>query len=152
MTSPNMSFIPEPPIGNVVVRVKTDGKFGKEDPLNWPQLYADDLEFLSCIPRSTCTTRQSATWNTPEDTDYVEYKAGNDLKMFTFKIERLDLVDDAIDWLTEQLDDYEYGDTPELRRLVVCAQLARDCLSHPGTRRDLLQQLVCVEWHYCYDS
>lgn len=90
VTSPNMNFIPEPPLGRVVVRVKTDGKFGKEDPLNWPQLFADDphLVFLSCIPRKSCPTRQSPTWTTPADDDYVEYRTGNALKMFTLRTER----------------------------------------------------------------
>lgn len=66
-------------------------------------------------------------------------------------MERLDLVNDAIEWIEGQLMEYEcdYGDTPELRRLVVCAQLGRNRLSHPGTERDLIQQLVCVERHYC---
>ncbi|KAI0758546.1 hypothetical protein BC629DRAFT_1597973 [Irpex lacteus] len=89
VTSTNMTFIPEPPSGSVVVRAKTDGKFGKEDPLNWPQSFADDprVDFLSCIPRHTCPTRQSATWTTPNLTDYVEYETGNELKMFTLRIE-----------------------------------------------------------------
>lgn len=148
-----MKFIPEPPSGRVTVRVKSDGKFGKEDPLNWPQLFADDprVDYLSCIPRQNTPTRQSPTWTPPQDDDFVEYRTGNALKMFTLRAERLGTVDDAIDWLTEQLNEYvcDNGDTPELRRLVVCAQLARDRLYHPGTQRDLLQQLVCVERHYC---
>lgn len=153
ITSPNMSFVPEPPAGRIEVRVKTDGKFGTADPLHWPQLYSDDpkINFMLCIPRDGSSERRSETWTPLNDEDYDVYDIGNVEYLATLKTARLESVDEALAMLWSETIDYELTHAPsqQLRWLVLGAQLARDRLSHPGSRRDLLQQLVCVERHYC---
>ncbi len=148
-----MTIVPEPPSGRVEIRVKTDGKFGMEDPLHWPQLYSDDpkINFMSCIPRDSSPARRSEAWVPLNDGDYDNYRIGNVDYLATIKPARLELVDDALAVLWNETIDYEvdHGTNQQLQWLVIGAQLARDRLSHPGSRRDLLQQLVCVERHYC---
>ncbi len=142
-----------PPPGRVEVRVKTDGKFGTEDPLHWPQVYSADpkINFMCCIPRESSSERRSETWAPLNDSDFDKYTIGNVEYLFTLKHARLEAVDDALAMLWSETLDHELNEGPsqQLRWLVLGAQLARDRLSHPGSRRDLLQQLVCVERHYC---
>lgn len=153
VTSPNMAIVPKPPLGPVEVRVKTDGKFGTEDPLHWPQVYSADpkINFMCCIPRDSTSERRSETWAPLNDNDFDKYTIGNVEYLSTIKHARLEAVDDALAMLWSETLDYELNEGPsqQLRWLVLGAQLARDRLSHPGSRRDLLQQLVCVERHYC---
>lgn len=148
-----MDYIPEPPPGRVELRLKADGKFGREDPLNWPQVYSHDpkINFMSCIPRQNTAARRDELWVPLNEGDCEEYRIGNSNHLVTVKAQRLEAIDDAVEYLSAEQIEYEGNHEPnqQLRWLITGAQLARDRLSHPGTRRDLQQQLVCVERHYC---
>ena len=40
LTSPNSSFVPLPVLDRIQVEVKSDGRCGIEDPIQWPQLFS----------------------------------------------------------------------------------------------------------------
>ncbi|TFK59435.1 hypothetical protein BDN72DRAFT_780752, partial [Pluteus cervinus] len=51
ITSPNSSFIPQPPLGgDRSVFLREDFRYGDDDPLQWPQPFVRSLLFLSAIP------------------------------------------------------------------------------------------------------
>ncbi|TFK59506.1 hypothetical protein BDN72DRAFT_865095, partial [Pluteus cervinus] len=51
ITSPNSSFIPQPPLGgDRSVFLREDFRYGDDDPLQWPQPFIRSLLFLSAIP------------------------------------------------------------------------------------------------------
>lgn len=170
ITTPNMTYVPAPPSSPIDVRVKTDGKFGREDPLHWPQLYSNDpkINFMCCIPRSSSSARRAEIWEPLTTRDLIKYEFGSILvsptnppeeqepiiderTIVTLRPERLEPINDLIETLLSEQIEYEgdHGPSQQLQWLISGAQLARDRLSHPGTQRDLLQQLVCVERHYC---
>lgn len=49
MTTPNTSWLPNPPESHRTVRLRTDGFFGLDDPCLWPQLLYPGHEHLACI-------------------------------------------------------------------------------------------------------
>ena len=49
MTTPNASWLPDPPEPRRSVRLRTDGFFGPDDPCLWPQLLYPGHEHLACI-------------------------------------------------------------------------------------------------------
>jgi hypothetical protein len=51
ITTPNMTFVPEPHVDEEDIRARADGRFGVADCFQWPQLYADRFNWTVCIPR-----------------------------------------------------------------------------------------------------
>lgn len=49
MTTPNASWLPQPPDSHRSVKLRTDGFFGPDDPCLWPQLLYPGGEHLACI-------------------------------------------------------------------------------------------------------
>jgi len=49
MTTPNASWLPDPPGSRRSVKLRTDGFFGPDDPCLWPQLLYPGQDHLACI-------------------------------------------------------------------------------------------------------
>lgn len=68
----NSSFVRKPLLGAVTVTVRADGRFGTEDPLNWPQPYCPTKPHLGMIP---CKPEPGhpvgMLWETPQPGDFV---------------------------------------------------------------------------------
>jgi hypothetical protein len=68
LSSPNAAWIPHPPPATRSLCLRTDGRFGLDDPLNWPQPCQANFEYLACIPNASHSTC-SRFWHTPLTTD-----------------------------------------------------------------------------------
>lgn len=65
-TSPNMDFIPRPPVGVIQVRLCKDFRYSIYDPLQWPQIYTPGYEYLTAVRRHETTGASwAALWWTP---------------------------------------------------------------------------------------
>lgn len=51
VTTPNMTFIPTPPIGIREVRARRNGKYALDDRMLHPQFTCKDFDWMVCIPR-----------------------------------------------------------------------------------------------------
>jgi hypothetical protein len=51
ITSPNFPYIFQPPLGPREIFLRSNMRFGDDDPLRWPQLFLPELAHLACIPR-----------------------------------------------------------------------------------------------------
>ena len=76
ITTPNMTFVPEPHVDAEELRPRADGRFGTADCFQWPQEYAKEFMYAVCIPRREFHQAPddfSWAWYTPtlEDIDTV---------------------------------------------------------------------------------
>lgn len=73
VTSPNMDFVPLPPFGrNRNMRIRTNFRYGKDDPLQWAQPYLASDCHLGAIPlRPGPDDPMSIMWWIPEPSDLV---------------------------------------------------------------------------------
>lgn len=68
----NVTWVPELIRGEVAVALRSDGRFGKEDYLHWPQCYCPEKEYLSLIPRHPKHLDHPAQilWQVPQAADF----------------------------------------------------------------------------------
>ena len=67
----NADSVPEPVLGRATIAMREDGRFGKEDPLLWPQVVSLDKEHLPFIPRRPDGFHPAALlWDTPDEHDF----------------------------------------------------------------------------------
>lgn len=72
-SSPNMSFVPEPHVGEEELRARADGRFGTADCFQWPQLFCDKFPYAVCIPRKeyyVASDPESWAWYRPTLEDF----------------------------------------------------------------------------------
>ncbi|KAI0359020.1 hypothetical protein OH77DRAFT_1518275 [Trametes cingulata] len=100
ITSPNMKFVPAPPVGVVDVILRADYRYGIVDPTQWPQIYSPGHEYLCAIPRYVAPPhRLSPLWWTPHEQTDFEHIEGCTLKCLGL------LRQDSIRSLCELLDE-----------------------------------------------
>jgi hypothetical protein len=151
--SPNMPYVPAPPWGQLIVTAKTDGRFGMEDPIHWPQLYCPDSRFyfLCCMPRLTHPKRQLTIWRLPEPTDLCLFSPDSLQTLYTLVPDRLQNIRVAVDSLLQDVKVYDknYAPLPQLRWLALSTDHTCQELGFPATQRDVSQQIVRAERLYC---
>jgi hypothetical protein len=78
ITSPNMDFVPQPPlVCTRNMRIRADFKYGEDDPLQWPQPYLSSDCHLGVIPLCPGPDDlMSIMWWHPEPDDFVPSMAG----------------------------------------------------------------------------
>ncbi|TFK57862.1 hypothetical protein BDN72DRAFT_866419, partial [Pluteus cervinus] len=69
VTTPNQPIILAPPIGVRVLWRCKDGRYGMDDPTQWPQLYCPDAAHFACIPRRPATGENDIMWRDLTSTD-----------------------------------------------------------------------------------
>ncbi|KAI0083266.1 hypothetical protein BDY19DRAFT_998708 [Irpex rosettiformis] len=131
ITSPNMSYIPMPVWGRLDVSMKADGKFGMEDPLQWPQAYIASSRWksLMCIPRASHPRRRCDLWHVPT----------------------VHLLRSFVEELNRDVESFESSKGPNshLRWLQLTMTNTLDCLEAPSTERDIIRQLAALERFCC---
>ena len=78
ITSPNVAYIPQPYVGLIRVVMRSDFRYGENDPFQWPQPFDEQLPFLCAIRHPYPSDhRYAPIWWTPsrDDFDIVEGSA-----------------------------------------------------------------------------
>lgn len=104
VTALNVPWVPWPVVGHVAISLRSDGRFGVEDPLNWPQLYSPSRPHLAFIPkRPTHQASCAPIWTTPTPTDFLQanddpsgqaygYLSSRKLLLLRTSVEELDYI------------------------------------------------------------
>ncbi|KAI1788727.1 hypothetical protein LXA43DRAFT_1024268 [Ganoderma leucocontextum] len=72
VTSPNAGFVPEIIQGIVDVVLRSDGRYGVVDPIQWPQIFAPRYGYLAAIPKRVDDDHPWAPiWRAPIPGDFV---------------------------------------------------------------------------------
>lgn len=72
ITSPNMDFVPSPPVGRIKVVLRSDCRYGLVDPIQHPQVYSEGWEYLCMISRPDARREQNDALSfTPSRYDFV---------------------------------------------------------------------------------
>lgn len=75
LTSPNCTFLPDPPLGgDQHLFLQTNLYYGEDDPLQWPQPFLHSHGYLRCIPCGTSMSCDPANimWHFPECKHFVD--------------------------------------------------------------------------------
>lgn len=81
ITTPNMEFIPTPPIGILEVVLREDYRYGMVDPIQWPQLYSAGYEYLCALQRRReAPHRLARLWWTPDEGEDFQLLQGCTIK------------------------------------------------------------------------
>ena len=67
----NTDFLPQPVLGDVALTIRTDGRCGQQDYLNWPQLFSPEKPYLGLIPHRPWDPQHPAhvLWERPSLSD-----------------------------------------------------------------------------------
>lgn len=153
ITSPNVNYIPSPVYGSIKVTMKTDGKFGREDPLQWPQIYSPDRDvcWLACIPRAGSPQRCAGLWTALTLSDFVVSPTSMVSSLGTLCEQRRLALHPKITELASRAEAVEktHSYPEQLHWLRVSMADAYDRLSFPSTFRDLLRQFTFLERIFC---
>lgn len=132
--------------------MKADGKFGMEDPIQYPQMLDKDSpwKFLACAPRVGHRQRRPELWVAPT-VDDLDAAGTSIVGLYILNRPRLQGVANFIKELDAEVDQFESekGDNPHLRWLRLTMHTNFDCLNVPSTRRDVVRQLASVERFCC---
>ncbi|KAJ3473404.1 hypothetical protein NLI96_g13019 [Meripilus lineatus] len=153
ITSPNMNYIPIPALGQLCVQIRADGRFGVEDPIQWPQMLSHKYCHYSCILRRPIEPHipRQVMWRkvTPQDfvVSHGSLVSGIGILAESF---RLDLAL-FVDMMSRDVSKYQERTSRTMSHLNFCEMSMRTslaCLLFPSTYRDLTIQVVNVQRYY----
>ncbi|GJF00826.1 hypothetical protein PsYK624_171280 [Phanerochaete sordida] len=108
VTALNTTWIPRPVIGVVDILLRSDGRFGVEDPLHWPQLYCSNLRYLPFIPNCPADRNPfTVMWHCPLEDDFVRANDDPSGQAFGYLVShKLAHLRDAIQTMDRQIAEY----------------------------------------------
>jgi hypothetical protein len=71
VTTPNQTFIPEPPLGDRKVTMRSDSLYGDDDPILWPQPYNAFNCHHGAIPSPKSLSAHLIIWWEPTHKDFI---------------------------------------------------------------------------------
>lgn len=153
ITLPNMDFIPQPVIGRVKVKLRVDGRFGVEDPIQWPQLLSFKYSHFSCILRepSNAQDPRKLIWWKLNSQDFIPTHRTIVSSLGTLRPAFREALDALVLDLSARVRCYQVRHSDKLSHLNFCETSMRtslNCLSFLITYRDLLVQVVNVQWYW----
>ena len=156
VTSPNADWIPQPIIGPVSVQFREDGRFGVEDPIQWPQVHCQKFAHFAAILRQPLDMNdyRQPIWRTVtlQDFEPLEGCAVGSLGTLGSSF-RSDL-EPLIVSLSERVQKHCLLNKTTGSRLNFCEVVMRQSfkrLDYPSTFRDIALQVVNVQryWLEC---
>ena len=144
----NVDWVPEPVLGRAGVAMRSDGRFGKEDPLLWPQVVAPNKIHLVFIPRRPSATHPVAIlWETPTAAvfervnDEPEGSPYGRLSGHTFQ-----LLSAVVEPLRQRVDEVSLAEQAKTRSLPPEAAEARrkEWSQHREVQMRVLHSQLCV--------
>ena len=143
VTTPNMMYVPQAPVGIVHVRLRADGRYGVADPIQWPQIYTDKFDYLCAVRRRVPERhRLSPLWWTPDPKDWHVIKGSMFTCLGLLKWERVVPLSNLVDELVESIDERRPIVDQRLAWLETAMRHARDRLRcFPCTFLDTMVQV-----------
>ncbi|RDX41580.1 hypothetical protein OH76DRAFT_1364402, partial [Lentinus brumalis] len=67
-----IDYVPSPQVGIVQVSLRSDYRYGVVDPIQWPQIFTKEFDYLCAVMRPTTPdSRYAPLWWTPAQSDFV---------------------------------------------------------------------------------
>lgn len=156
VTSPNVDYIPQIPMGIDSVKVRSDARFGVHDPVQWPQEFHPNYKWLICIPRrpqSSSDTTQ-VIWRIPNMQDFEVTFNKLHLPWGLLRPSFLSPLAEVVATLRERCVGLlqKKGELEILSTHVNMMSQALKCLDFPGTYRDMVRQVSTTQRYYLYTS
>ena len=149
VTSPNARFIPAPFVGQVQVVLRSDYRYGAQDPIQWPQLLVKDCEYLSVILRSSNDQVTALIWWSPLDVDF-DLLEGSVIKCLgLLRGDSVAPLFRLVEQMSSTISSHPLNGNPTLLCLEVAMRQACDRLRHfPCTWRDACLQVRQVQRYW----
>lgn len=148
MVAINTDWIPRPMFGRLGIMLRDDGRFGPEDPLNWPQLYCPRRPYLALVPRRPPPgTPFAFLWDALRPEDFV--RANEDLNGAAYgylasdKVARLRTVVESTRQTSQRFRHFspfaKVAVVDDLNKLVATLHSTFTLFGVPSTFRDLIR-------------
>ncbi|THH18988.1 hypothetical protein EUX98_g8858 [Antrodiella citrinella] len=151
VTSPNSDYVPLPVYGKVALKIYSDGRFGKQDPILWPQLFTPDNPWMVAIRRKPDDAHEdSVMWRDVIPSDFRPSAPGSSLG--SLSLEFLADLKRSVDAAARRIDGElaSRGANPKMQYFYLSMQQAVARLSLPASYRDMLHQVVCAQRFWLY--
>ncbi|KAH8077239.1 hypothetical protein BXZ70DRAFT_1012980 [Cristinia sonorae] len=153
ITSPNCNFVPEPIIGRIQVRMRSDGKFGLEDPVVQPQQFSTVFPFMSVIPTRPPNVEDPTRimWSSLRKDDFECRVPGCGLGIAVPAVrDRLrDVMSALLSSISESRRQHDHV-AARLSEYTSRATQAVERLSSVSTYRDTVRKVACVQRYFMY--
>lgn len=151
ISSPNMPFIPLAPSGVVEVVLRGDYRYGLVDPIQWPQVYTEEYDYLCAIRCGAgAGDEYSALWWSPSESQHFQVVEGAMFKSLgrLTSISTLPLLQLASDLVITIAKRSAPAD-PRLDWLSMAMRHACDRVRHfPSTFRDAAMQVREIQRYW----
>ncbi|KAI0686910.1 hypothetical protein C8T65DRAFT_712258 [Cerioporus squamosus] len=153
--SPNSDFVPAPHLGLVQVYLCKDYRYGVYDPIQWPQVFSEDFQYLCAIRRRNPTDEQTfrKICDSPSNAGDFEALPGVIFKTLGLLSKTwFAPIDQLVHKLAREVQDRAQRTDPHLILLRRTILDARNHILHfPSTFRDVCVQIHTVQqyWLMC---
>ncbi|KAF7790693.1 hypothetical protein EIP86_001649 [Pleurotus ostreatoroseus] len=156
ISTPNMTFIPQPVYGMLNISMMPDARFGAADPLQWPQVFEHGTKYpwLCVIQRKPKSPNDSryCMWEPLRRSDFVPLASSAVRGLGTVSAtlyERLRVRCEEAASFKKALF-HRYGQLDGLYWLCTTMEQTLARLQHPATFRDMVRQHACVQRFWLY--
>jgi hypothetical protein len=147
----NVSYVPLPVLGVIQIKIRRDGRFGVEDPLNHPQIHCSAKPYLALIPSRPPPTHPSAIlWGYPSLEEFVRANDHPEGEAYGWlESSRLDSLKRGVDPIWSRIsalsvvagsNKQSVQKDPALQELKAGLRRALKMFDIPCTYRDLVRQ------------
>ena len=149
-----MDFIPQPSYGRIAVSRRADGRFGAEDPAQWPQLFSLRYPYLCAIQRRPQDPHDplQIMWWTPTLHDMDILKGVSPaLNLGKLKRSCRDKFHPFVKAISERVAEYSerrQKQQTSLHFAEVSVRTTFDRLAFPASYRDMLLQVAALQRYY----
>ena len=148
VTSPNMHFVPTPCNGRVDIILRSDYRYGWQDPIQWPQMFTPEYAYLAAVIRQPADDAHvyAPIWWTPDPVNF-EIVEGSVIKCLgLIRAVRLHPLCRLVEQLSATVLTHPLRSNAELSSLEVAMRHASERLHHfPCTWRDACLQVRQVQ-------
>lgn len=153
LTSPNVTFVPNPVLDHIRVEVRSDGRFGLQDPIQWPQLFSRMYSHYPLIlrrPADPNDPRQPIWWR-PTKQDFIPIHRSAVSCLGTLAAQPRRRLGQLVEGMTSRVSLFVEKQTKPNQYINFCnlsMRAAFNCLTFPSTYRDLVVQVANVQRYW----
>ncbi|KAJ3475062.1 hypothetical protein NLI96_g12084 [Meripilus lineatus] len=153
LTSPNATFIPQPVLDRIRVEVRSDGRFGVEDPIQWPQLFSRMYSHYPLILRRPADPNddRQPIWFKPSPYDFIPIHGSVVSCLGTLAHEPRERLGVLVEAMSSRISSFVQGQKEPPKYINFCnlsMRAAFSCLTFPSTYRDLVVQVANVQRYW----